>query len=91
MGEYGKANKNNGALSRKWLFPPFTVLRERGGPWRKDLWLAKGLREPCHRSVLSLSAPARPLKRVEKWGGCINTFKFFGCPEQARLVMPTEA
>ena len=53
MGEYGKGNKNSGALLRKWLFPPFTVLRGRGGPWRKrkDLWLAKGLRDETRATV----------------------------------------
>ena len=51
MGEYGKGNKNSEALSRKWLFPPFTVLRGRGGPWRKDLWLAKGLCDETRATI----------------------------------------
>ena len=34
-------------------------------------------RTSCHRSHPTLCAPARPLKRAEKWGGHINPSKFF--------------
>ena len=34
-------------------------------------------RTSCHRSHPILCAPARPLKRAEKWGGHINTSKSF--------------
>ena len=74
---------------------PFLVgLNPRGYLWRFALQAGKKQpkqRTSCHRSHPALCAPAHPLKQAEKWGGHINPCKSFGCPEQARLVMPTEA
>ena len=65
-------------------------LNLRGTLWRfaMQAWDTANFLPPLASHPLRTSAS---FKAGRKWGEHINTCKSFGCPDQARLVMSTEA
>lgn len=64
--------KNLGGIAERFLFPPFTVLDGRSGPWRarKQAWLALKIKSPEMRSGSAAGASAQA--GVPKSGAWIN-------------------